>query len=610
MSTAHLEKFIKGPIDTPGGRKVTIAGATSNTESFNGETSLTQIGNTKFFTTYSGTSTSNSHVVVTTFPTPLGSNQLIQPIVNKIVDPTSIKINDASFPRVYYAEIDDGTLYTSIASANQTIPNTGPHAISGVNAAVSGTNIPVAITKNGKQYIAIAIETNGTIEAPGEDLLGGRTNYLNLYKKPEVSEFYERATSSDQELKQKIQNLDAKFAEDGYKQSIKSHNIGNGNIVLPLQATPGNQPLTASFPSNANSPNNNQVTPPLATTVQPPLKNPILENTPVSESVNKGVKQFNTLVYPIAIQKHIGEEIDYLRIEAKEYKPIGNSVSGSSATGFLSSDLIRNQGQLDSTGPRGPVATGPQSNELAAKTKNTIILPIPSNISDSNSVSYAENELDSLSSSLVDLYGKTVKNINIRNPGESADDIADTFNEFYKTKGSAFRTAINAQIQAQVANLSPFGASSISPESILARSTGAILNPNKELLFNGVNTRQFKFSFKLTPRDKDEGIVVKQIIRTLKVNMAPKSTKNGNDFLRTPNIFDLSYRRGLGEHPFLNQFKQCALTSMNVNYTGDGVYATYHDSTPVSMVMDLTFKELEPIYDVDYTNSKNKGVGF
>ena len=35
---------------------------------------------------------------------------------------------------------------------------------------------------------------------------------------------------------------------------------------------------------------------------------------------------------------------------------------------------------------------------------------------------------------------------------------------------------------------------------------------------------------------------------------------------------------------------------------------TYADGTPVSMVMDLTFKELEPIYDVDY--DEDGGVGF
>ena len=33
------------------------------------------------------------------------------------------------------------------------------------------------------------------------------------------------------------------------------------------------------------------------------------------------------------------------------------------------------------------------------------------------------------------------------------------------------------------------------------------------------------------------------------------------------------------------------------------------DSTPISMQMDLTFKEIEPIYDEDYQDS-DVGVGF
>ena len=53
-------------------------------------------------------------------------------------------------------------------------------------------------------------------------------------------------------------------------------------------------------------------------------------------------------------------------------------------------------------------------------------------------------------------------------------------------------------------------------------------------------------------------------------------------------------------HPFLNQFKICALNTMSVNYTGSGTYATYSDATPVHMVMTLTFQELTPIYREDY----------
>ena len=42
------------------------------------------------------------------------------------------------------------------------------------------------------------------------------------------------------------------------------------------------------------------------------------------------------------------------------------------------------------------------------------------------------------------------------------------------------------------------------------------------------------------------------------------------------------------------------MTNISVNYTGDGVYSTYNDGTPVSMIMTLMFKELAPIYDIDY----------
>ena len=38
------------------------------------------------------------------------------------------------------------------------------------------------------------------------------------------------------------------------------------------------------------------------------------------------------------------------------------------------------------------------------------------------------------------------------------------------------------------------------------------------------------------------------------------------------------------------------------NYTGAGTYATYGDGTPVSIIMNLQFKEIEPIYDIDYEN--------
>ena len=172
-----------------------------------------------------------------------------------------------------------------------------------------------------------------------------------------------------------------------------------------------------------------------------------------------------------------------------------------------------------------------------------------------------------------------------------------------------FGKALTASLAAQAANI-PMGGS-LTRDQVFARTSGEILNPNMELLFNGVKLRTFKFSFKLTPRDRTEAEQIKLIVRAFKENMSPKLTGGENTFLKTPNIFELTYKKGTQSHPFLNKFKQCALTDMSVNYTGEGTYATYTGGDPVSMVLELGFKELEPIYDVDYDSWEgSEGVGY
>ena len=50
---------------------------------------------------------------------------------------------------------------------------------------------------------------------------------------------------------------------------------------------------------------------------------------------------------------------------------------------------------------------------------------------------------------------------------------------------------------------------------------------------------------------------------------------------------------------------------MNVNYTNSGTYASYGDGTPVNIRLNMTFKELNPIYFEDYLqNDAGTGVGY
>ena len=243
----------------------------------------------------------------------------------------------------------------------------------------------------------------------------------------------------------------------------------------------------------------------------------------------------------------------------------------------------------------------------------TILLPIPSNIQDGNSVNYTDDSMNSLVGA--GLGG--VEGIMTQVPAAFKEDgIEGASNKVFELSTGALDasglTLANAQnlITKYFAGqaLSLFGGN-VSINQLLAREGGQVFNPNMELLFNGPSLRNFNFTFKIMPRSSDEAEEVKQIIRFFKKGMSAKAGAGGL-FLKTPNVFELTYRKGTGEHPFLNKFKQCFLENISVNYTGDGVYATYEGGEPVSMEMTLAFKELAPIYDVDYDVQGQGGVGY
>jgi len=265
------------------------------------------------------------------------------------------------------------------------------------------------------------------------------------------------------------------------------------------------------------------------------------------------------------------------------------------------------------------------SNYVSNKAKvlsedGVIILPMPSNIQDSNVVSYDNDSMNAFAAAGVSAVQKVMsggveqfitktgdvgdKEINYgadNKTGTPIDKIKKAVDTFLSPQA---KRAATAQLAVNAANV--FGAN-VSFNSLLARTGSKILNPNMELLFNNVTLRTFRFSFKFAPRDPNEATAVKSIIRSFKKNMAAQRTGDADIFLQTPNIFKLTYRKGNQNHPFLHRFKDCALSDMSVQYTGDNVYATYSDGTPISMIMNLTFKEMVPIYSSDY--DKDDGGG-
>ena len=110
----------------------------------------------------------------------------------------------------------------------------------------------------------------------------------------------------------------------------------------------------------------------------------------------------------------------------------------------------------------------------------------------------------------------------------------------------------------------------------------------------------------MSPREPNEAKAVMKIIRFFKQAMSVKRSKTSL-LLKSPRTFAISYLTSNKQHPYLNKFKECALTGFNVDYTPEGQYMTYMSSdvsgrSMISYNISLTFQELEPIFDDEYGN--------
>ena len=139
----------------------------------------------------------------------------------------------------------------------------------------------------------------------------------------------------------------------------------------------------------------------------------------------------------------------------------------------------------------------------------------------------------------------------------------------------------------------------ISPDTFLARTGGAVLNPNAEMLFQGPVIRDFNFSFLMIARSEKEGSEIRKIIKWFKKGMAPKF--RNTTLIKSPDIFTLEYKNAGGLLKTVNRFNPggLALTTVNVDYAPSGYWSAYRDSQPVAVKMDLNFTELRPIYQKD-----------
>ena len=342
------------------------------------------------------------------------------------------------------------------------------------------------------------------------------------------------------------------------------------------QVVNNNGTLTSSNPFAVSNTPNGKGTPTVNSYYQPANVDPGLQNnitfaTPRQTNFNRS-SYSGTMRYPEANLTSFG--YDYIQITGHKYSARGFSTDGSGNINF------------------GALTSGSANNRLGEST-GTVQLPmIPA--SETHSVKWGEGLLNAIQGNLAGTA------FNAINKG-SEFDMAGAVSSLISGLGDTAKQLLNDDNTGAFIK-SYFAGQAVGVNNLASRATGSVLNPNMELLFEGPKLRQFEFNFPLTPRTERETETIRRIIKFFKKNMAP-SHSNSELFLYSPNIFKVEYiHNGDGQHPFMNKFKPCALTTFTTTYGQPNSYMTYDNASLTQYNISMTFSEIEVIYQEDQTD--------
>jgi hypothetical protein len=267
------------------------------------------------------------------------------------------------------------------------------------------------------------------------------------------------------------------------------------------------------------------------------------------------------------------------------------------------------------------------SQQLEPSDLNTIFLYMPEDIQSKIETQWAGKGFTNVGADMLRLAGGVAGG----KPGQTIANIGQMLG-----RAAQRGPSLAAQGVVEALNALPGGiAGDVNIQDVLGGIGGVILNPNTELMFGGFGLRAFDLSFKMSPRDANEAKEIRKICNTFKKASLPSYSTTPDDFwgksagaiskwfnpdakpnedtnsnyIGIPNLCQVTFMSGPSANRYVSQFKTCAITSVNVNYTPDGSYATYGGSTgsdadsksPVATELSLGFTETKLLFRQEIT---------
>lgn len=140
------------------------------------------------------------------------------------------------------------------------------------------------------------------------------------------------------------------------------------------------------------------------------------------------------------------------------------------------------------------------------------------------------------------------------------------------------------------------------------KAFGLAQNDRKEQFFQGVDFRQYTFSYLFSPKNKKEADSLLDIIKQIRFYAAPELTK-GNLYYIVPAEFEIRFIFNGKENDRINKIDRCVLRNVSVNYTPKGKWSPNTDGTPSELQFTMEFVERTTMVR-QKIQSENGGGGF
>lgn len=235
-------------------------------------------------------------------------------------------------------------------------------------------------------------------------------------------------------------------------------------------------------------------------------------------------------------------------------------------------------------------------NSQTSKVIKTIALYMPPSVNATYGASYADSEIGAL-----------------------ADIGSQVIESFFASQGdmtTRLQTVIddvrgNVKGVLEKATLGALNTIAPGARALAQATTGTVVAPRMELMFERVNRRNFSYNFILIPKSVEEARVIEEIVQEFKLAMHPEFIDATQSFrrMKMPNLIDITFHSHGGHNNFINKISTCYLKSVNVTYGGDRY--TAHEPTvgingrgspPQRTTIALEFSELGILSKEDIRN--------